>query len=100
MRPVALVSALAFVIGCTIGLLQTGCDTCDCPEPPARPTASAPLPGLQVTHAGEAGPTELEVEVEAGKLAVTGDTVVISYLQEGVAHEVTYRVTGPTVGPW
>jgi len=96
----AFMFAAGFVASALSGWLGAGCfgGDCECPRTPERPAAQGPLRSLDVQSFDQTGnDAELEVKPESGTLEVTGDAVVIRYLQAGADHEIRYAVTGPAV---
>jgi hypothetical protein len=92
-----LVLLAAFGVSSGVAIVIQGCDSqCNCTRTPALPEAQAPLPGLEIQSYDRQGNVDqLPVNPENGTIEVTGNTVVISYQQAGVAHRVVYDVVGP-----
>jgi hypothetical protein len=99
MRRNPLSFAAAFGLAAALSASLTTCwsvGDCTCLPTPARPERQGPLAGLELASYDDKGQSvEIPVKPESGTLEVTGDTVVISYLQSGTQHRVVYEVTGP-----
>jgi hypothetical protein len=98
MKREALAFGTAFGVSVLIGFVASGCasNTCECPPRRLRPEPQSALPDLHVLNADESGNFAVSpVRPEGGTLEVTGDSVIIQYAQDGVAHRVVYEVVSP-----
>jgi hypothetical protein len=87
------VLASAFVVGLVFSL-GAGCSAdCRCPAKSALPEAQGPLPDLVVASYDANGNLDTTPVVpEQGSIELAGDSVLIRYTQDSVAHEVIYAV--------